>query len=59
MALAAIGGTGAHVLRTTNTGGIWVDLTSNLPDVAAHGVAAERAAGAVYVATDRGVYLAH
>jgi uncharacterized protein (TIGR03437 family) len=59
VALAAAGGTGAHVLRTTNSGGIWVDLTANLPDVAAHGVAADRAAGAVYVATDRGVYVAH
>jgi uncharacterized protein (TIGR03437 family) len=58
VALAAAGGAGAHVLRTTNSGGIWVDLTANLPDVAAHGVAADRAAGAVYVATDRGVYVA-
>ena len=59
VALAAAGGTGAHVLRTTNSGGMWVDLTANLPDVAAHGVTADRAAGAVYVATDRGVFLAH
>ncbi len=59
VALAAVRGPGAHVLRTTNTGGFWDDLTANLPDVPAHGVTADRAAGAVYVATDRGVYLAH
>jgi uncharacterized protein (TIGR03437 family) len=34
-------------------------LTTNLPDVAAHGITVDRGAGAVYVATDRGVYLAH
>ena len=59
VALAAMGGSGAHVLRTTNTGGFWDDLSANLPDVAVHGVAADRTAGAVYVATDRGVYWAH
>ena len=59
VALAAVEGSGAHVLRTTNTGGFWDDLTANLPDAAAHGVAADRVAGSVYVATDRGVYWAH
>ncbi len=58
VALAAVGGWGAHVLRTTNSGGFWDDLTSNLPDVPAHGVTAVRAAGAVYVATDKGVFYA-
>ncbi len=58
LALAAMGGSGAHVLRTINTGGFWDDLTANLPDAAAHDVAVDREAGAVYVATDRGVYLA-
>lgn len=48
----------ALVLRTVNGGGFWDDLTANLPDTAAHGVAVDRASGAVYVATDRGVYLA-
>ena len=47
-----------HVLRTVTGGSFWDDLTGNLPDTAAHGVAADRASGAVYVATDRGVYLA-
>lgn len=61
VALAAIGGAGAHVLRTTNmgAGGFWDDLTANLPDAAARSVTADRIAGVVYVATDRGVYLAH
>jgi len=60
VALAALSGAGAHVLRTTNmgAGGFWDDLTANLPDVPAHAIAAERSAGAVYVATDRGVYFA-
>src|SRR5579872_2017090 len=43
VALAATRGPGIHVLRTTNTGGFWDDLTANLPDVAAHGVAADLA----------------
>jgi uncharacterized protein (TIGR03437 family) len=59
MALAAVGGSGAHILRTINAGGFWDDLTANLPDAAAHNVAADREAGAVYLATDRGVYVAH
>lgn len=58
VALAAVGGLGPHVLRTTNSGGFWDDLTSNLPDAPAHGVTAERTSGAVYVATDNGVYFA-
>jgi uncharacterized protein (TIGR03437 family) len=59
VALAAASGAGIHVLRTTNTGGFWDDLTANLPDVGAHSITADRNAGAVYVATDRGVYMAH
>jgi uncharacterized protein (TIGR03437 family) len=58
VALAAVGGSGAHVLRTTNSGAFWDDLTSNLPDAPAHGVTADRSAGAVYVATDKGVFFA-
>lgn len=58
VALAAIGGAGVHVLRTTNGGGFWDDLTSNLPDAPAHGVAAVRSAGAVYVATEKGIFFA-
>jgi len=45
-----------HVRRTINGGIFWDDLTANLPDVAVHGVAADRVSGAVYVASDAGVY---
>ncbi|HTA69411.1 MAG TPA: hypothetical protein VK776_14065 [Bryobacteraceae bacterium] len=46
-----------YVLRTMNGGMFWDDITANLPDTAAaHGVAADRASGAVYVATDAGVF---
>jgi uncharacterized protein (TIGR03437 family) len=59
VALAALGGEqGPHVLRTTNSGNFWDPLDGNLPDAPAHGVAADRAAGAVYVATDKGVFFA-
>ncbi|HEX5227771.1 MAG TPA: hypothetical protein VFW44_08680 [Bryobacteraceae bacterium] len=47
----------AFVLRTMNGGGFWDDITANLPDSAsAHGVTADRPSGAVYVATDAGVF---
>jgi len=56
-ALAALGGpVGPHVLRTTNGGIFWDALDSNLPNAPAHAVVGERASGAVYVATDRGVF---
>jgi uncharacterized protein (TIGR03437 family) len=46
-----------YVLRTMNGGGYWDDITANLPDTAAaHGVTADRASGAIYVATDAGVF---
>ena len=56
VALAALSGAGPHVLRTTNGGGFWDTLDFNLPNRPAHAVTAERAAGALYVATDAGVY---
>jgi uncharacterized protein (TIGR03437 family) len=59
VALAALGGPNApHVLRTTNGGAFWDPLDSNLPNAPAHGVTGERASGAVYVATDKGVFWA-
>jgi uncharacterized protein (TIGR03437 family) len=59
-ALAALGGAnGPHVLRTTNGGNFWDALDSNLPSAAAHAVTAERASGAVYLATDKGVFWTH
>jgi uncharacterized protein (TIGR03437 family) len=48
----------AHVRRTINGGEFWDDLTANLPDTAVHGVAVDRNSGAVYVASDAGVYFA-
>ncbi len=47
-----------HVLRILNAGAFWDDLTANLPDMAVHGVAADRSTGAVYIATDRGLFVA-
>src|SRR5260370_1119763 len=59
VALAALGGPNSpHVLRTTNAGTFWDALDSNLPNAPAHGVTGERAAGAVYVATDQGIFWA-
>lgn len=58
VALAALAGAGPHVLRTTNTGGFWDDLTGNLPDTPVRGVTAVRSAGAIYAATDKGVFYA-
>ncbi len=56
-ALAAMGGSkGPHVLRTMNGGQFWDDLTSDLPEAPAHGIAADRASGTLYVATDRGMF---
>lgn len=65
VALAVLGATPAgatvldqrvHVLHTINGGAVWDNLTANLPDVAAHGITADRATGAIYVATDAGVF---
>jgi len=47
-----------YVLRTMNGGRWWDDITVNLPDTAvAHGVTADRRTGAVYVATEVGVFV--
>ncbi|MFN0101605.1 MAG: hypothetical protein ACKV2U_05875 [Bryobacteraceae bacterium] len=48
--------TGPVVLRTTNGGLIWDDMTSNLGQAAAYGVAADFESGAVYAATESGIY---
>jgi len=59
LALAALGGDGPHVLRTVNGGIFWDDISANLPDVPARAVTADRGSGAVYVATDKGVFYTH
>ena len=47
----------AYVLRTMNGGSFWDDITANLPEnAAAHGVTADRGSGAIYVATDAGLF---
>ena len=48
-----------HVVRTENGGLFWDDFTSNLPDTAVHGIVADRASGAIYAATDQGVFMAY
>ncbi len=52
-ALAASGGV---LLRTVNGGLFWDDVTGALGAGQIHGVTADRAAGVVYAATERGVY---
>ncbi len=58
--LAALSGDGSHVIRTYNGGSFWEPLDSaSLPAVSANSVTADRTSGAVYVATDKGVYWTH
>lgn len=57
IALAAIDGPGAQLLRTVNGGLFWDDLTANLPRRGTRGVTADVASGAIYAATAEGVYL--
>ena len=47
---------GPVVLRTTNGGLIWDDVSSNLGLAAVYGVAADFESGAVYAATEAGIY---
>jgi uncharacterized protein (TIGR03437 family) len=56
IALAAMAGDGIHVLRTFSGGSFWDAIDSNLPNAPVHSVTADRASGAVYVATDSGVF---
>jgi uncharacterized protein (TIGR03437 family) len=58
IAFVASSGTSRSILRTINSGQFWDDITGVLSENPAHGVAADRATGAIYVATDRGVFLA-
>jgi uncharacterized protein (TIGR03437 family) len=60
VALAALSGAGPHVLRTTNGGLTWDALDSpSLPNSPAWSVTGDRSTGAVYVATDKGVFYGH
>jgi uncharacterized protein (TIGR03437 family) len=60
IALAAVSGTGPHVLRTSNRGYTWDAMDSpTLPNGSAWSVTADRLSGAIYVATDKGVFYGH
>jgi uncharacterized protein (TIGR03437 family) len=56
LALAVLSGPGVHVLRTTNGGRFWDSLDGSAEFPAAYAVAADWTAGAVYVATEKGVF---
>lgn len=47
---------GPVVLRTTNGGRIWDDMTANLGQAAVYGITADFESGAIYAATDTGIY---
>jgi len=47
-----------HVVNTAN-GRDWTQFTGDLPDIGVHGVSADRASSAVYLATDRGVFMTY
>jgi uncharacterized protein (TIGR03437 family) len=53
---SALAAAGNRLYRTINGGLFWLDVTGALPSTAIHGIAADRSAGVVYLATDRGVY---
>jgi uncharacterized protein (TIGR03437 family) len=63
VALAVLGigvfGTSPRVVRTQNGGRFWDDLTADLPGSKATGITADRASGAIYVATDQGVFMTY
>ena len=50
------GDTGGQVLRTTNGGAFWDDLTADLPEGRLFALAADEVTGALYVAGDAGVF---
>ena len=53
---SALAAAGARLLRTINGGQFWEDVTGALPATQIHGVAADRSASVVYLATDRGIF---
>jgi hypothetical protein len=52
----ALAAAGAHLYRTVNGGLFWDEVTGSLQSGAIHGIAADRSAGVVYAATDRGLF---
>ncbi len=47
---------GFRIFRTVNGGLFWDDVTGLLPQTRIHALAADRSAGVIYAATDRGVF---
>ena len=58
-ALAGSEGKGTRVLRTLDGGASWDDLTADLPEGRVNGLAFDRPTGALYAATERGVFLSY
>jgi uncharacterized protein (TIGR03437 family) len=52
----ALAAAGQKLLRTINGGLFWDDVSGAMPASQIHGIAADRSAGVVYIATDRGVF---
>lgn len=52
----ALAAAGSRLFRTVNGGSFWDDVTGSLPQRQIHGIAADRSADVVYLATDGGVY---
>lgn len=52
----ALAAAGARLYRTVNGGLFWDEVTGALQSGAIHGIVADRSAGVVYAATDRGVF---
>ena len=60
VALAIESGKGPRVMRTAFSGRLWDVLDGNLPaDATVNGITADPAAGAIYLATSKGVFYAH
>jgi uncharacterized protein (TIGR03437 family) len=55
VALAALSGPGARVVRTVNGGIFWEDITGNLPAGRVSGLTADLGSGTVYAATASGL----
>ncbi len=52
----ALAASGSRLFRTVNGGLFWDEVTGTLAAGQIHGIAADRSAGVVYLATDRGVF---
>jgi photosystem II stability/assembly factor-like uncharacterized protein len=53
---AFTGGSNGHIFKTRNFGGIWTDISGNLPDTPVDSVAVSPDGKTVYIGTDEGVY---